>query len=194
MKPEEKILDISFGSLERGNWILDHPLQLVALPCQGSVLRGPNGSGKTSLLMVLAGLLPFRGHVICRPLPEHTRLKLTNLDGLEDITVYQHLKFWQAVYGASRHALDARIDYYELWPYADILLRHLSYGWCQRLAFARLGLGESHLWLLDEPFAGLDEASGILLAQDLAHTLQAGKAIMMACHHNSVGWPEIHLR
>lgn len=152
---------------------------------QALCLRGANGSGKSSLLRQLAGLLPAAAGTLTHPDPAFGTHYLGHADGLKAaLTIAETLAFDAALagYGADNDA------------YADIAARlglagcdwqfvgDLSAGQKRRLTLARLIMDPRPLWLLDEPMTALD-AAGRVLVTDLAEAhLENGGMIIAASH------------
>jgi heme exporter protein A len=157
------------------------------------VLTGTNGSGKTSLLRLLASLIePAAGRLAWGTTPiaddvagHRARLHYVgHQDGVKPgLTPRETLAFWAALRGQEVYqdapvlaaalaafALDAVVD----WP-----CRWLSAGQRRRLALARLLVTPAPLWLLDEPFTALDDDNRIRLEQTIvAHRAAGGQAIV----------------
>lgn len=187
------VLHMIIENLERDYWYLSKPLNIKVHAGEGLMVRGNNGSGKTSVLKSIAGLLAYEGHCFVRPTSEALRLKLTGLDGLGSSTVKQHLDLWQKIYNATLENLHDRLILYGLKPYLKTKLCDLSHGLAHRVGLARLGLGYSSMWILDEPFSGLDQDTCHLLHHDISQALQSGKAVLMACHGQFFSFKEIFL-
>jgi heme exporter protein A len=160
-------------------------------------VEGPNGSGKTSLLRLIAGLLlPQRGTVrlrtnggeeIAEPEDRARQIGwLGHQDGIKrQLTALEQLRFFAEFYGGAgdEEAALARVG---LSAARDLPNQYLSAGQKKRLALARLQLSGRPLWLLDEPLAALD-AQGKSLVADLigAHCAMGGIAV--AATHESLG-------
>ncbi len=133
-------------------------------------LLGPNGAGKTTTIRMICGILaPTNGeiYVLGHRMPQERR-RVSRLIGYmpqrfslyEDLTVYENLKFYAAVYGMKGREVDERIaevlERFHLMEYRDALAGKLSGGTKQRLALATSLLHRPKLLILDEPTAGVD--------------------------------------
>jgi heme exporter protein A len=158
---------------------------------QALAVEGANGSGKTSLLRMIAGFLaPSAGRILIKSDAGESddaedrgrRIGwLGHQDGLKpQLTVAEQLSFFARLYG---QAADASVlDQVGLARQAELPCRYLSAGQRRRLALARLLSSGRALWLLDEPFAALDAAGQALVAQLMARHCGAGGIIIAATH------------
>lgn len=163
---------------------------------KGEVLQveGPNGSGKTSLLRLIAGLLaPAAGAIrlnAASDADEEKRRELVGWLGHQDgtkaqLTPRETLVFFARVNGTAAN-IDSALQDVDLARAADLPCQYLSAGQKRRLALARLKLCGRPLWLLDEPLAALDAQGRGLIADMLrAHATAGGIAI--AATHEPLG-------
>ena len=165
-------------SCRRGGHILFEDLHCCLQPGQCLVLRGANGSGKSTLLRIAAGLYrDFEGEIHRSPMPA---LYLGHTAGLKDaLSVRENLHWLSALYAVPASGAEAVLE--QLGLEAERPVAELSAGQRQRTALARLLLIHSPLWLLDEPFAALDQQGTQMLHRMLAvHTARGGGALIAA--------------
>lgn len=158
----------------------------------GEVLHviGANGTGKTSLLRILAGLSePVRGRVLWRGEPVHhgparhrrELLFLGHANGIKmELSARENLRHHLALTGiAPSCGIDTVLDRLDLYGLEDAPTGTLSAGQRRRVALARLLLCPARLWILDEPFTSLDR-TGAQLVESLIreHTGRGGLAVV----------------
>ncbi len=176
-----------------GRWVFTG-VSFVLVSGQALLLQGANGSGKSSLLRVLASLIA----------PAEGVMRWCGNDARDDIELYRRdLRFvshQDAVKPALRvrenlsfmagladpailpAALDRALDAVDLGKLADLPARFLSAGQRRRLALARLAASPAPLWLLDEPGSGLDAESLQRLHGLIAVHRNAGGIVIASSH------------
>jgi heme exporter protein A len=159
----------------RGDRLLLRGLSLDLTPGDVLQVSGANGTGKSSLLRILAGLLrPFAGEVTREGglglLDEHPALD-------EHLPLGKALDFWRSVDGTPDTLVAHGME-----PLMDVPVRLLSTGQRKRAALARLDAQGPPIWLLDEPLNGLDRdaIAGVGALVD-AHR-RAGGICVLASH------------
>ena len=180
---------------ERGGRVLFERLSFRLGAGEFLRVSGANGSGKTSLLRVLCGLLtPSRGSVRWKGEPvaalreEYARqlVYLGHAPAVKgDLTAEENLSFACTLAGvaASRDAVKSALARFALPD--DVPVRRLSQGQRRRAALARLALsGGVPLWLLDEPFAALDAEGIERLGALLSGHAEKGGAIVFTTHQD----------
>ena len=154
-------------------------------------LIGANGTGKTTLLMQLAGLLPvLSGEVVYQgavSLPVQPLYVSHQLGIHPNLTVAQNLTFLLNLYGISPSMADVddALAWVGLQGFETISSSHLSAGQTRRITLARLYLltpEVTPLWLLDEPFTALDVDMVARMEDRLREFATAGGAILMTSH------------
>lgn len=155
------------------------------------ILRGRNGSGKSSLLRLIAGLLvPADGTLSWDGVPidddpASHRARLAYVGHLDPIkpalSVAENLTAMAGL-GGDRADVEAGLRQFGLLPQRDLPARFLSAGQRRRLNLARLAAGHRPLWLLDEPTVALDTNAIDRLFEALSVHLAGGGVALIATH------------
>lgn len=158
-------------------------------------IAGPNGSGKTSLLRLIAGLLsPAEGELRLQGKPLHKQraslasqlLWIGHAPGVKALlSAEENLSWLCALHQpVPRQALWQALAAVGLRGYEDVPCQRLSAGQQRRVALARLYLPAPPLWVLDEPFTALDKQGVADLEEHLARHCEQGGAVILTTHHS----------
>lgn len=178
----------------RGERVVLKKINLQVAAGQYLELRGANGSGKTSLLRAIAGLLPVEaGEIVwcAEPLSaDRTRFRGDSLylghDAplKADFSARENLHFWIGLRRALRAGeIESALQAVGLPTAAQLRpCRQLSAGQKRRVALAALLLAQVRVWILDEPTTQLDHDGQQLVARLIADHLQSGGLALAAMH------------
>ncbi|MCP4922951.1 MAG: heme ABC exporter ATP-binding protein CcmA [bacterium] len=176
-------LTLNTIGLARGGTPLVSGLDLEIHPGQCLWLQGPNGSGKTTFLEFMAGLHPAQTGSVEED--GHTFFFLSTSTPLDPkITVQEHLTFWGRCLNNS-DSIESTLRSFSLQDLAHKASDQLSWGQKKRLLLSILTLIPHTVWLLDEPFTGLDQTNRERLTQLCQGHLEKG-GILITAHHEDL--------
>ncbi|HBD7100956.1 TPA: ABC transporter ATP-binding protein [Legionella pneumophila] len=156
---------------------------------------GPNGSGKTTSLRLLSGLVvPDKGQGKCLNLDLMTQTKLIqaqigympqNFCLYQNLTVYENLDFIARIYQLKnrKERLKEIIDLLALSDNQKRITATLSGGWKQRVALAAALLHKPRILLLDEPTSGIDPQSRLLIWEHIQSIVSKGVTVLLSTQH-----------
>jgi heme exporter protein A len=187
---------LTVSSLEciRGERRLFSNLNFSVDPGELLLIEGPNGSGKTSLLRIVCGLLsPEQGEIRWR---DQTTKELAEdyfKDVLylghaaaikEELSAIENLGIACALAGEPQDlaAIRAALARLGLAGREHLPTKYLSQGQRRRVALSRLLLSRRKLWILDEPFVALDAAAVALLSEIITTHLDGGGVVLLTSH------------
>ena len=158
-------------------------------------IEGSNGSGKTTLLRIISGLMQadegqvtWNGKSIEQDRIEFNQ-QLTYLGhstGVKaELSTLENISFFSALSGLpQKENSQAAIEWVGLKSYENSPGRHLSYGQQRRVALTRLLMEPSTIWILDEPFAGLDKNMIGALETRFKDHVHAGGILVLTSHQH----------
>lgn len=165
-------------------------ISMTLLPSSIVYLKGKNGSGKTSLLRMIAGIQqPTNGSITygkksipinkfdkpyCTYIGHRTGLK-------QELSVIDNLIYWAELYN-SKELIDVAIIYFQLQDHAHKKCYELSAGNQKKVALAKLITCQSKLWLLDEVDTNLDEVNKNLLLNLITSQADNGGIVFISSH------------
>ncbi len=178
-------------ALENSIFPIFQDVNFTVLPGTILILNGPNGSGKTSLLKTMIGLIkPSKGKVTWN----NTSIQKDLLSFYKNVsyighknalkpnlTILENLEFW-AKFKGEKELLAPALHFFKLDKLLDTQLGSLSSGLQRRVELSKLLLSQSHLWVLDEPETGLDKKTLHKLKGLLKTKAQDGGIIVIASH------------
>lgn len=179
---------------ERDWRLLFEQLELRLEKGQMLQISGPNGSGKTSLLRLLCGLMqPTAGQILLQGQPLESKrselarnlLWIGHAAGIKGLlTPEENLAWLCALHQpADREAIWQALAQVGLRGFEDVPCHTLSAGQQRRVALARLYLAPPPLWILDEPFTALDKHGVAQLEAHLARHCEQGGLVVLTTHH-----------
>jgi len=173
-------INIDNVAVIRGNRLVLRGLTVTARSGDIIWVRGANGCGKSTLLRLIAGLL----HATAGSIQTEGRIALAdeNLALDANLNVEKALMFWADMDRASADARSAALADMDLQGLAQVPVRFLSTGQRKRASIARVLTSKADIWLLDEPYNGLDSASCARLDQAITAHAVTGGIVLVAAH------------
>lgn len=183
------LLELKHVTLQRDGRTLFTDFSKAMIASRVTIVMGPNGTGKSSLLLALAGMIPIFGEVVLRgkPLNAYARAEIAreiawqgDLPPTEfGLTVAQRLQ----LANSTEHAdMNIPVTLMEVDSLLHRLLGELSSGERQRVELAALMLRDAPVWLLDEPTAHLDLRHQVTCLDMLQREAECGRTMVVVLH------------
>tara|TARA_Y100000590_G_scaffold130848_1_gene149441 strand:+ start:176 stop:790 length:615 start_codon:yes stop_codon:yes gene_type:complete len=184
-------------SFIRGEKQLFKEIDISLSPNSIVQIKGRNGIGKTTLIKILSNIiLPSSGKVYWnskniknnKDFYKNLTYIMDSHTSKKDLTVLENTKFWHKLFSS-------KIKFKELESILELLslnksskVEYLSMGEKRKLELSRLVIEQKKLWILDEPFLGLDSSSTDLINETFKNHIKNDGMIIFASHYN----PEIN--
>ncbi len=181
-------------TLFRGDRCLFEDVSFALEPGQLLQLEGPNGSGKTSLLKAIVGMLELESGIVNwdgdpvlgqRQSFHGSLVWMAHRVGFKaDLTLVENLRFEAALRPQVAVDIEDILERVDVARLKRLPLRSLSAGQQRRVALARMLLANVPLWLMDEPYTNLDRDGTSLVAGVVNEHLAGGGLCVMAVHQD----------
>ena len=158
-------------------------------------ITGANGVGKTTLLKILTQVLIqekgdifWKGQNIKKNIFDYYKNVTFVMDKQTsniNLSVIENILFWKKLFSSiiSKKEIDAILDLLSLSNYRNTLINYLSNGEIKKLELARLIIERKKLWILDEPYIGLDIKTIKLLNETFINHTESGGMIIFSSHY-----------
>ena len=179
---------------KRTNKIIFEDLNISIPPKKIIHLTGNNGAGKTTLLKILSNIInPNDGDIFwngknINKNPYEFYKDLTFImdrhTSNNSLTVYENLLFWRKLFSSKIKIkeLDSVLDLLSLSLHKNTPIKNLSFGEIKKLELLRLIIEQKKLWLLDEPFMGLDQDSIEIINQTIINHIELNGMVIFTSH------------
>lgn len=191
------MLEVNQLTALRGERVLFADLSFSIQQGELVQIEGRNGTGKTTLLRIIAGLGDKESGVVSwnqlpitddREAYHRDLLYLGHQTGIKrELTAFENLFFYHSVHSSnsiSREALYRALAQVGLAGREDIPVAKLSAGQQRRVALARLWLSDKTLWILDEPLTAIDKQGVKVLEALFLRHMQAGGIVLLTTHQD----------
>lgn len=198
------MLEVTDLECERDDRVLFEKLSFTLNPGEILQVIGTNGSGKTSLIRIICGLLPatqgcihWHGKSIeqCRDNFFESIHYLGHKTGVkQNLSPKENLQVDLALANATKtNEIEQALSQLGLQHYQDVLAKSLSAGQQRRIGLARLLLSDKPLWILDEPLTALD-AAGIDVVKSLIQEHIGKQGMVILSSHQSIASPQMPIK
>ena len=181
----DKLLEVKNLSLTRNNYCIFSNVNLNIQKGQLINIYGKNGSGKTSLLKILAGITEHtHGEIIYRN--SYNKFLKKNYVGHKhgiknNLTTYENLYYSIEPHDDFHIILDA-LKTYKMVNYKNSLVKNLSHGQQKRVSLMKIIMNKACLYLIDEPYSSLDEDGVMVFNKTTSELLSTGASFVITNH------------
>ena len=183
-------------SFKRNNKKILENINISLAPNNIIHIKGANGIGKTTLIKILSNiLLPTSGSIfwngknINKDLNNYYKnitLIMDSNTSKKDMTVIENINFWKTIFLSKKNddEIDSLLELLEIYKYKNIMTKYISRGEARKLELSRLIIENKKLWILDEPYLGLDQDTIETINETFkSHTKREGM-IVFTSHFN----------
>ena len=181
-------------SFERNSKIVFQNINLSLQPKTIIQVTGRNGSGKTTLLKLLSSVLyPSDGQIFwegknVKNNSENLHKNLTFImdknTSKKDLTLIENINFWKNIFRSKKtnDEIIRILNLLRLNEYKKILVKFMSFGEIRKLELCRLILENKLLWILDEPYLGLDKTTCEIINETFINHSKKGGMVIFSSH------------
>ena len=188
------MIEISNLSFARGNFLIFKDVSFTVESGEVMILKGPNGKGKTTLLSniiqlldPLSGEVRYQGIKVDSYIASQSFLYLgENHFAFDQLSLNQNIDYWLSIHNVTfdKKIRDQSIKYL----FGELNLNkkfyQLSFGQKKKLQLLLLMLVNKPIWILDDPFNGLDNATILKVTKLLSKKVNSKGTIIIASHQN----------
>jgi len=176
------ILEVSKLSVRFGGFYAVRNLTMSVKRGEILGLLGPNGSGKTTTIRAIFGMVPYEGEI--RNYSRSTGWMPQNFSLYLNLTIEENLRFFASLYGIKdEKRIEEMLRLVQLENYRKRLVKNLSGGMRQRAMLACAMLHDPDLLILDEPTAGVDPPLRLSFWEQFEKLKEEGKTILVTTHY-----------
>ena len=179
---------------KRNNKIILSNINISISPGKILHLKGNNGIGKTTLLKILTNIIqPEKGEIFwkgknIKKNPHNLYKDLTFIIDKQvsnnNLTTIENITFWKKLFSSKikNNQIKIILDSLSLSEYMNTQISNLSYGEIKKLELSRLIIEQKKLWILDEPYIGLDNLTTRILNETINSHLGLGGMVIFTSH------------
>ncbi len=161
-------------------------------------IYGKNGSGKTSLIKIIAGITyPSSGNISINTDLSYNEdvFYIGHKYGLKsELSIYDNLNYIMSLNQVNKYIdLENELDFYDIKTSIKSTVKYLSHGQKKIISLIALTLTDNKLWILDEPFTGLDQTIVDKFITKIDTHIKKSGSVIITSHREKVGFKNIEL-